>query len=258
MMEIIIRFIFSYEKKKFFKSALNIVELICIAAHFISIIEHSVSVDTDEEYHQNNLYLLFILRSLRIMRIARIFKLFRHMTGFKVLVYTIVVSSNELLLVLSFLFAGVLLFASIMHYAEEETFPNIPYAIWWALVTMTTVGYGDVYPKSNMGYFIGAMSVVAGVLVIAFTVPVVVNNFTLYYGLCKSRSARLKMIDGRHDKPRRCGCLSWLNCKHRSKVMEIEPENVEPVIIKKESTQNKTGLTKRSVCSVDLETTSRH
>lgn len=117
------------------------------------------------------------------------------MTGFKVLVYTIVVSFYELLLIISFLFAGVLIFASIIHYAEEETFPNIPYAIWWALVTMTTVGYGDVTPKSGMGYFIGALCVVAGILVIAFTVPVVVNNFTLYYALCKSRNSRIKILE---------------------------------------------------------------
>lgn len=55
-------------------------------------------------------------------------------------------------------------------------------------------GYGDVTPKSPMGYFIGSMCVVTGILVIAFTVPVVVNNFTLYYTLCKSRNSRLHMI----------------------------------------------------------------
>ena len=192
--EIFLRFTFAYDKKRFCKSALNIVEVICIFAHFISIVEHSISVDGDAA-HDLSIYLLFVFRSLRIMRVARIFKLFRHMTGFKVLVYTIVVSIYELLLIISFLFAGVLIFASIIHYAEEDTFPNIPFAIWWALVTMTTVGYGDITPKSSLGYFIGAMCVVAGILVIAFTVPVVVNNFTLYYVLCKSRQARLKMIN---------------------------------------------------------------
>lgn len=194
--EIVVRFTFAYNKKLFCRSALNIVEAICIVAHFISIVEHSISVDNHEtEAHDLSVTLIFVLRSLRIMRVARIFKLFRHMTGFKVLIYTIVVSIYELLLIISFLFAGVLIFASIIHYAEEETFPNIPFAIWWALVTMTTVGYGDVTPKSNLGYFIGAMCVVAGILVIAFTVPVVVNNFTLYYAVCKSRRARLKMIE---------------------------------------------------------------
>lgn len=193
LLEILVRFTFAYNKKIFCKSALNIVEVICICAHFISLVEHSISVDGDE-FHELSVSLIFILRSLRIMRVARIFKLFRHMTGFKVLIYTIVVSIYELLLIISFLFAGVLIFASIIHYAEEQTFPNIPFAIWWALVTMTTVGYGDVTPSSSLGYFIGAMCVVAGILVIAFTVPVVVNNFTLYYAVCKSRQARLKLL----------------------------------------------------------------
>ena len=56
------------------------------------------------------------------------------------LIYTIVISFSELLLIISFLFAGVIIFAAIIHYAEEDTFPDRPYAIWWALVTMTTVG----------------------------------------------------------------------------------------------------------------------
>lgn len=218
LFEIIFRFLFSYNKKKFCKSALNIVEVICIIAHFISIIEHSISVDGASDTKEQDLSLIFILRSLRIMRVARIFKLFRHMTGFKVLIYTIVISFYELMLIISFLFAGVLIFASIIHYAEEETFPTIPFAIWWALVTMTTVGYGDVTPKTNMGYFIGALCVVAGILVIAFTVPVVVNNFTLYYALCKSRNSRLKMLSvgenaekvARHWKKK----LSWKQSKN--------------------------------------------
>lgn len=195
LMELIIRFAFTYNHRKFFKSVLNAIDLICILAHFISVIEHIISVDVADSFHEQSISLVLVLRSFRIMRIARIFKLFRHMTGFKVLVYTIVISINELLLIVSFLFAGVLIFASLIYYAEEETFPNIPYAIWWALVTMTTVGYGDVVPKTELGYLIGAMCVIAGVLVIAFTVPVVVNNFTLYYTLCKSRNARLDMLE---------------------------------------------------------------
>lgn len=170
------------------------IEIIAIGAHLISIVEHAVSIDSDMETGSTPLALLYLLRSLRVIRVGRIFKLFRHMTGFRVLIYTIKVSFNELMLIISFLFAGVLIFASIIFYAEEETFPSIPYATWWALVTMTTVGYGDVYPKTDLGYLIGSACVVSGVLVIAFTVPIVVNNFTLYYTLCKSRQSRLNWI----------------------------------------------------------------
>ena len=86
-----------------------------------------------------------------------------------------------------FLMSGVLMFASMIHYMEQDNFPNIPIAIWWALVTMTTVGYGDKYPVGYVGYLMGSMCVICGVLVIAFTVPIVVNNFSLYYSHAQTR-----------------------------------------------------------------------
>jgi len=65
--------------------------------------------------------------------------------------------------------SGVMIFASVIYYAEPKNFTSIPIGIWWALVTMTTVGYGDRVPKSLLGYLIGCLSVIGGVLVIAFT-----------------------------------------------------------------------------------------
>lgn len=192
ILELILRFIVSYKRGQFFKKAINVMELVCIIAHVISLVEHTFSVDSNKSHHIDKAEpVLALLKSLRIMRIFRIFRLFHHMTGFKVLIYTIMVSFYELLLILAFLFAGVLIFASIIHYVEEETFASIPYSIWWALVTMTTVGYGDVTPETPMGYFIGSLCVVSGSLVVAFTVPVVVNNFTTYYSLSQSRKSKL-------------------------------------------------------------------
>jgi ABC-type phosphate transport system permease subunit len=84
-----------------------------------------------------------------------------------------------------FLLIAMVIFSSAAYYAEagEETsqLKSIPGAFWWAIVTMTTVGYGDVTPVGVWGKLVGTLCVIAGVLTIALPVPVVVANFNNFY-----------------------------------------------------------------------------
>ena len=74
-----------------------------------------------------------------------------------------------------------------VYYAERiqpnphNDFNSIPLGLWWALVTMTTVGYGDMVPKTYLGMFVGALCALGGVLTVALPVPVIVSNFEMYY-----------------------------------------------------------------------------
>ena len=94
-------------------------------------------------------------------------------------------SIYELLLLVMFLSSGVLVFSTLVFWCERENMGSIPDAFWWAIVTMTTVGYGDMAPVSFPGKLVGSLCAISGVVLIAITIPVLVNNFLLFYGYSK-------------------------------------------------------------------------
>jgi len=78
-----------------------------------------------------------------------------------------------------------ILCATIAFYAEmneaETSFDSIPSSLWWAIVTMTTVGYGDMYPITGWGRFVGCVAVFCGILCVALPIPFISNAFECEY-----------------------------------------------------------------------------
>jgi potassium voltage-gated channel Shaker-related subfamily A protein 10 len=92
---------------------------------------------------------------------------------------------RELSMFFFFLLIAMVIFSSAIYYAEmgepKTQMTSIPGAFWWAIVTMATVGYGDVTPVGYWGKLVGTLCVIAGVLTVALPVPVVVTNFNNFY-----------------------------------------------------------------------------
>jgi len=179
--ELLIRFAASPDHVAFFKNIMNAIDLVAIIPYFITL----GTVLVDESRVNNQAASLAILRVIRLVRVFRIFKLSRHSKGLQILGQTIKASMRELGLLIFFLLICVILFSSAVYFAEADTenthFRSIPHAFWWAVVTMTTVGYGDMMPISAWGKLVGSMCAIAGVLTIALPVPVIVSNFNYFY-----------------------------------------------------------------------------
>ncbi|XP_056134495.1 potassium voltage-gated channel subfamily A member 1 [Lampris incognitus] len=179
--EIIVRFFASPSKAAFFKNIMNSIDIVSILPYFITL-------GTDLAQHQGNgqqAMSFAILRIIRLVRVFRIFKLSRHSKGLQILGHTLRASMRELALLIFFLVIGVILFSSAVYFAEADEptsqFTSIPDAFWWAVVTMTTVGYGDMKPITVGGKIVGSLCAIAGVLTIALPVPVIVSNFNYFY-----------------------------------------------------------------------------
>ncbi|XP_061920620.1 potassium voltage-gated channel subfamily A member 1 [Entelurus aequoreus] len=182
--ELFVRFFACPSKSEFSKTVMNIIDIMSIMPYFITL---GTELAEQGQEHQNGQQAmsLAILRVIRLVRVFRIFKLSRHSKGLQILGQTLKASMRELGLLIFFLFIGVILFSSAVFFAEadepESHFSSIPDAFWWAVVTMTTVGYGDMRPVTVGGKIVGSLCAIAGVLTIALPVPVIVSNFNYFY-----------------------------------------------------------------------------
>ncbi|XP_009889326.1 PREDICTED: potassium voltage-gated channel subfamily A member 7-like, partial [Charadrius vociferus] len=180
-LELLVRLLASPSKTAFFRNAMNLIDLVAIAPYFVAL---GTELARQGGVGQPAMSLA-ILRVIRLVRVFRVFKLSRHSTGLQILGQTLRASMRELGLLIFFLLIGVVLFSSAVYFAEAEdaatSFTSIPQAFWWAVVTMTTVGYGDMAPVTVGGKLVGSLCAIAGVLTISLPVPVIVSNFSYFY-----------------------------------------------------------------------------
>ena len=176
-LEYILCVLFAPGKLKFITSVIGVIDVLAILPDYIEIIVYAADPELVFDSTAVN-----VLAFLKIFRVLRIFRLIRHVPGLWILVYTLKASVGELVLLACFMTLGILIFASLIYFVEdEEHFPTIPDGFWWALITMTTVGYGDMYPHTALGKVVGSACAMSGLLMIGFSVPALVNNFVLYY-----------------------------------------------------------------------------
>lgn len=120
---------------------------------------------------------LLVIRTFRLIRIFRIFKLFNFLEEGRLLLHSIYLSSRKLAVFFLFVLILVISIGTLMYMVEgqlpDTQFNNIPNCIYWAIVTLTTVGYGDITPVTPMGRFLSGMVMMLGYTIIAVPTGIV-------------------------------------------------------------------------------------
>ncbi len=146
---------------------------------------------------------LRFLRTLRLMRFLRILKINRYDHSFK-LIWDVIKEKKSELGVTGFVTFLTLLVASFLVYhvegdAQPEQFPNVLESFWWAICTLTTVGYGDIYPVTGLGKTIGGIIALLGIGIVALPTGIVSAGF-----ISKVQERKNTMSNNTHNCPH-CG-----------------------------------------------------
>ena len=180
--ELLLRFITCPSKFKFIKSVYNIIDVVCVIPLLVVFIIETV---WDTIWQNSNMVVVVGYLSLTsVLRVFRLFKLARHYRGLRILQLAVRSSLRELLLLMMLILMGMLVFSTLIYFAEfsqEDNFLHIPLGFWWSIITMTTVGYGDEYPTSVWGYLVGSLCAVSGILITGLPIPIIASNFNHYY-----------------------------------------------------------------------------
>jgi voltage-gated potassium channel len=123
---------------------------------------------------------LVALRALRLLRVFRILKLARYLGASKTLTTALRSSRTKIAVFLLSVLVLTIILGTIMYLVEgpKNGFTSIPYSMYWAIVTLTTVGYGDISPHSPLGQFIASIVMILGYGIIAVPTGIVTSEMT--------------------------------------------------------------------------------
>lgn len=200
-LEFVLRFLQARSKLEFLRGPLNIIDAMAILPYYVSLAvdEQEEEKGIDQERSSGKGYLDklgLVLRILRALRILYVMRLARHSLGLQTLGLTVRRSTREFGLLLLFLCVAVTLFSPLVHLAEselsgEQDFSSIPASYWWAIISMTTVGYGDMVPRSIPGQVVALSSILSGILIMAFPATSIFHMFSRSYQELKQEHQRL-------------------------------------------------------------------
>ncbi len=173
---------------KYFFSVYSLIDLLAIVPAFVPLL---IKAD------------LRILRGIRLLRLFRILKLTRYNKALSHIKKVIKASKEELIISLFAVLTLLVVASSLMYFIEHdlqpEQFSSIPATMWWGVATLTTVGYGDVYPITAMGKLMAGVMAILGIGIFALPAGILANGFA-------------NNVQDKQEKEEDCICE---NCGHK-------------------------------------------
>ncbi len=121
------------------------------------------------------------IRELHLLRLARLLKIGRYSESMRTLGRVMKAKRDDLFSALFIVFTLLIISATLLYFAEHAAqpkhFPNIPTSMWWAAVTLTSVGYGDVYPVTTVGRLFGGIVAILGLGLVALPTGIIASGF---------------------------------------------------------------------------------
>ena len=204
-LEFLLRISCTPTPRTYFLDTLNVIDLIAILPFFIELIVES----------SNDMSKSGMLRALRLIRVFRMLKVGRYLRWMRVFGKTLSASIAPLSMMMFIISISILLVSTLVYYAERGTwnsttkmyeryqngalndyFGSIPATFWWCIITMTTVGYGDVYPVTWTGRAIASATFLTGIAFFAIPISVISGNFHGEY----AHMSRLQALKEEHNR----------------------------------------------------------
>ena len=177
--EYVLRVLTAPRRWRFVSSILGIIDFCVIMPYYLSLVLYALG----ETVASGNLFIT--MRIIRLLQVTRILKLVRYSDDLKNLARVMTKSTKQVLNLMFFFMIGVVLCSSMLYFAEKSNnprFDSIPSVFWFAIVTMTTVGYGDMVPLAPAGQVATFITIFVGtVTMFLLFLPVYMNLFEEHY-----------------------------------------------------------------------------
>jgi voltage-gated potassium channel len=166
---------YKFKRTNYLKSGIAIIDLLSILPFYLDFVLGFVPIE------------LLFLRIVRLFRLLRLLKIARYLKAMHIMQAVIKERKEQILVSIMFILFLLVIVSTVMFYVEHEEqpdlFSSIPATMWWGIETLTTVGYGDMIPKTPMGKMLGGMIAILGIGLFALPAGIFSSGLTEYmYG----------------------------------------------------------------------------